>query len=427
MGMLASPSSRNLLLRNTLMLTLSQASMYVVPLVITPYLARVLGVEQFGLLGIATNIVANLIILSDWGFGLSATREVARNARDPIALRRIFWDTMAAKGLLGLVSLIAVVVIMACLGFSSSLSWIVLAGWLQVVGSILGVAFFLQGLEAMASMVAATLVGRLMVIPLTLLLVHGPSDTMIAIAIGGVSGIVSSALTLCIALRARPLIPVGCTLSGAGRQLRNGWHVFLSIGATTLYTQINVIVLGAAAGPVQAGFLFGAEKLQRAAKNLVGPLSGAFYPRVNRLLLENPDQAVRLVRRLLVVQGAFSFLFFIGLLASAPYLIVLFLGLDYVGAIPALRWLSGTVFLVGLNNVLGIQIMLPFGMQQAFMRILIGSGLFNVVAIGPFSYLFGATGASISILATEVIVTTAMGFVVWRSKIFKRKTTRIDL
>jgi O-antigen/teichoic acid export membrane protein len=112
MGMLASISLRNVLFRNTLMLTVSQASAYVVPLVITPYLARVLGVEQYGLLGIASNIIANLLTFTDWGFSLSATREVARNAHDPIALREIFWDTMAAKGLLGLASLVAVVVIM---------------------------------------------------------------------------------------------------------------------------------------------------------------------------------------------------------------------------------------------------------------------------------------------------------------------------
>jgi O-antigen/teichoic acid export membrane protein len=56
------------------------------------------------------------------------------------------------------------------------------------------------------------------------------------------------------------------------------------------------------------------------------------------------------------------------------------------------RILSGTVFLSGLTNVLGTQIMLAFGMQRAFMRILVGSGLFNLVAVGPFAHFLGATG-----------------------------------
>ena len=73
MGYLAFISLRNVIVRNTLILALSQASIYLLPLVTTPYLARVLGAEHFGLLGIASNIIGNLLIFTDWGFSLSAT------------------------------------------------------------------------------------------------------------------------------------------------------------------------------------------------------------------------------------------------------------------------------------------------------------------------------------------------------------------
>ena len=92
MGHLAFINLRNVIVRNTLMLALAQASVYLIPLVTTPYIARVLGAEHYGLLGIASNIIGNLLIFTDWGFSLSATREVARNAKDPHALRKIFWE-----------------------------------------------------------------------------------------------------------------------------------------------------------------------------------------------------------------------------------------------------------------------------------------------------------------------------------------------
>src|SRR5579875_3528543 len=82
-------SLRNTLVRNTLLLAAVQASHYVLVLVTMPYLTRVLGVEQFGLLGITSEIIANLMAFTDWGFGLSAIRDVARNSRDPVELRRI--------------------------------------------------------------------------------------------------------------------------------------------------------------------------------------------------------------------------------------------------------------------------------------------------------------------------------------------------
>jgi hypothetical protein len=104
-------------------------------------------------------------------------------------------------------------------------------------------------------------------------------------------------------------------------------------------------------------------------------------------------------------------------------LISLFLGPEYEGAVPALRWLSWTLFLVGLSNVLGVQIMLPFGMQHIFTRIIAGSGLFNLAAIMPLAYYFGATGASVSIVLTEAIVTALMGFAVWRAEFCAAKAS----
>lgn len=412
---------RNVVVRNTLTLAIAQASAYLIPLVTMPYLARVLGLEQFGLLGVASNILGNLVTFTDWGFSLSATREVARNADDPAMLRRLFWDTMAARGLLGLASLMMVVAIMACMGLSSPLSWILLAGWLQVLGSVIWVGWFLQGIEAMGSMAVASLTGRLLTVPLIFLYVHGPADTMAAIAIGGIGGIVSGIVALKVAVRATPLTPVECTLSGAWRQLCGGWHIFVSRGAIMLYTQVNVIIVGAIAGPLQAGLLFGAEKLQNAGKSVVGPLSTAVYPRVNSLVAKRPARAVRLAKRILVIQGVMSFGLFVVMLVSAPYLTLLFLGADYEGATPAVRWLSGTVFLVGVNIVLGLHVMLPFGMQRSFMRITIGAGLFNVAAILPCSYYLGATGASISIVSTEFIIAAAMALAIWREGIFWRE------
>ncbi len=421
MTYLAIAGLRNVVVRNTLILTLSQASVYLIPLITTPYVARVLGAEHYGLLGIASNIIGNLLIFTDWGFSLSATREVARNASDPVVLRKIFWETLAAKSLLGIASLFVIAIAMACAGISTELAWIVFAGWLQVLPAALSVGWFLQGLEAMGVMAIGVLIGRLLTIPMIFLFVHGPASTMCVVAVTGIGSIVSAAINFYNALQLRPLLPVTWTFSGALRQLANGWHIFLSAGATTLYTQINVILVGIAAGPAQAGLIFGAERLQRAGKSLVGPLSAAIFPRVNKLLVEDQAHAILLVKRLLVFQGGLTFIFSLVTFLIAPYLISLFLGAEYEGAIPALRWLSWTLFLVGLSNVLGVQILLPFGRQRIFTRIIAGSGLFNLIAIMPLAYYFGAAGASVSILLTEGIVTLLMGLSVWHAGILSAK------
>jgi polysaccharide transporter, PST family len=411
--------------RNTLLLSVVQGSHYVLTLATMPYLTRVLGVEQFGLLGITTEILAILFAFTDWGFSLSVVREVARNRRDPVELRRILWDTTAARLMLTFVSLGVVFIVMACVGFASPLATLVLCGWTQILIYALGTGWFLRGLEVMGPMAASELIGRILYIPLIFLFVHGPSDTMLAVLIGGVGGIVSGVLSFRFADRVSPLLPIAWTLSGALRQMREGWHIFLSIAASLLYSQINVIVLGAVAGPVQAGLLFGRRNCSAPARAL-SVHWGAIYPRINNLLVENPDHAIHLMKRLLFVQGLMSFGIFVVLFVGATYLTVIFFGQDFAAATPAVRILSGTVFLSGLTNVLGTQIMLAFGMQRAFMRILVGSGLFNLVAVGPFAHFLGATGAAISIFLTELIVTIAMGFVVWRAGILSKKAAQLE-
>jgi O-antigen/teichoic acid export membrane protein len=61
------------------------------------------------------------------------------------------------------------------------------------------------------------------------------------------------------------------------------------------------------------------------------------------------------------------------------------------------------------------------------MYILVGSGLFNLVAIVPFPYFSGATGASISIHLSEFIVTATMGFLFWRAETLRRKAARSSI
>ena len=83
--------------KNIAFLYILQGVAYVVPLVTLPYLSRVLGVEHFGVFGIALGVVSVMTLITDWGFSLTATQQVARHANDPEILRGILWDTYWAR------------------------------------------------------------------------------------------------------------------------------------------------------------------------------------------------------------------------------------------------------------------------------------------------------------------------------------------
>ena len=84
-----SEAKRNLL-ENFLSLGALQIVGYIIPLINLPYLSRILGVEKFGLVFFAFAFMQYFIMLTDYGFGLSATREIAINRHNSNNISNIF-------------------------------------------------------------------------------------------------------------------------------------------------------------------------------------------------------------------------------------------------------------------------------------------------------------------------------------------------
>lgn len=68
---------------NFMWLSALQVAGYVFPLITMPYLARIIGVEGFGKIAFASAIMVWIQTIADWGFNLTATRDVAQNREKP--------------------------------------------------------------------------------------------------------------------------------------------------------------------------------------------------------------------------------------------------------------------------------------------------------------------------------------------------------
>src|SRR5690348_11759554 len=99
------------LFENMLSLLVLQGANYVLPLITLPYLVRVLGTAHYGLLVFAQAFAGYFVILTDFGFNLTATRQVAVHQDDPDQIRRIFCATMLAKLLLLLLSAVCFAIV----------------------------------------------------------------------------------------------------------------------------------------------------------------------------------------------------------------------------------------------------------------------------------------------------------------------------
>jgi len=84
-------------LENFFSLSSLQGVNYILPLIVLPYLIRVLGPEKIGLIAFAQSFVQYFVILTDYGFNLSATRQIALYRERKEQLHQIFTSVLAVK------------------------------------------------------------------------------------------------------------------------------------------------------------------------------------------------------------------------------------------------------------------------------------------------------------------------------------------
>ncbi|MEX3958512.1 flippase [Trinickia sp. EG282A] len=405
------------MLRNMVALSVLQAANMALPLATLPYLFRVLGPSHFGAYVFAQAVIAYLVLLADYGFNWSATGEIAKVQSDHEAVTRIFWRTQAAKALVACAGLVLLVIGVLLVPKLIELRAIMFATFPFVIGTVLFPQWLFQGLERMFFITVSTLSARVLVIPLTYLLVHSPGDTWLAALINSMSTVVAGIVAHTLIVRARMISLWTPTANDVMEAFREGWHVFISTAAVSLYTTTNSVLLGFLAGNVTLGYFGAADKIRNAAQALIGPLSNALYPRVNALFAEDAAKAYALVRKALYAMSAIMLAISAMLWAGAPWIVRIAMGPQYAPAVDVLRWMAFVPLLVSLNNVLGLQMMLPLGMKKKFSEILVGSGVFNVALLVPLAIHLGARGAAMSVLATEVLVTGWMALYLIRKRV----------
>jgi polysaccharide transporter, PST family len=401
-----------------------QAVTMALPLLTLPYLLRVLGPENYGRVALAQALVQYFVLVTDYGFNLTATRRVSALRNDPVALGELVGAVTAIKlGLLAVCAVLLVVLVAVVPVFERD--WPLYSGaYLAVAGGVVFPIWLLQGLQRMRLVSGCTVAAQLLALAAILMLVRRPSDFWLAATLQASAPGVAGLIALWVLLRTGTLSIAWPTRQAVMQSLAEGWHVFVSTAATSLYSNTNIIVLGLLGSPAAVGQFSAAEKLLRAVQNLISPLSQSVFPHVAQLCAQSERAALDFLYKFLRVTGAFTAILSICIIIFGPAMIEFLFGPLFSSSGHILQLMAPLILIVGISNVLGVQTMLNFGLEKAFSRILIASGLLNLVLLATLVPSLGARGAGIALVATELAVTTMMALALGRTKLLAQLLRR---
>ena len=407
------PLPKGRLGENVVWLTSLQTLNYLLPMATVPYLIRVLGANNYGVLSFAVTFSQYLVVLTDYGFNLSATRAIAIVRED----RRSLEETISAVLLIKAVLLAISAVIMTCLlllvpRYTSYWSVIAVA-FLSVVGSVAFPVWLFQGLQDMRTITLLSSLGRIICTGAVFLTVHRRQDIFPA-TLWSVAGFpVAGAAAWFVIRRSYRLVLHVPSLKAVREALDSGFHVFISSVMSNALINGAVLVMGFTVTMPIVGSYAAIEKIAKAAVMAFTPLTQALYPRTVEHFNKNYRDGVRFVLRSGTLVIGLAIVAALALVVEARPAIALACGRGYVQYYPVLQVLAGWLFLGVLNNILGVQYLLGSGRYRMY------SGCFTASAAITFLLLFLLVpkhpymGAALSITLGEALLSLFMTAIIW--------------
>ena len=384
---------------------------YLIPLAVLPFLVRVLGIERYGLLAFAQSFAQYFVILSDYGFNLSATKQIARARFSHEKISSVFCCVILLKLALMLLSAIVLGVVLLVIPRFHSEASLYGAAFLAVIGTVLFPMWLFQGMEQMKYISMVSGGAKLLSALALFVFVRDSSDYVLALAILSGGTLFAGVVGLLVAINKFAIVIRMPRRAEMLNTLRDGWHLFVSTAATTFYTNSNVFLVGLLAGNVQAGYFSAAEKIVRGMQGLLGPVTQAIYPYVNSLAGTSRDLALAFLRKSFIWIGVLSFVPCLLLFLFASPVSQLILGSSSGEGITVFRWMAMLPFVIAISNVLGIQTMIPFGLERQLSRIYVCAGVCSLALSTVLIRHYGAVGAAVSVLTVECVIVLCM----WKS------------
>lgn len=417
-----------LLLENILILSFQHVLRLLLPLLVIPLVARSTNSTELGIYMYAVSAAAWIASLLEYGFGISATREITAARGNDNLLRQIVSATQSAKLLLVTFSgVVSVVVWLLVPAIGLHWQWSITA-WLLGVLAALQPTYYFQGQEQLRLVGLAELWVSASTFLLLLLLVRTP-DHIFRLPIILVATRASSLLFLTMAMQRALAVPWRDMLrvpSGVA-SLRAAFQIFFFQATVSLYTSFNVIFLGLLMPAEQIGPYATAERLIRAGLGFFGPISTALFSRLSAMRDSNPTGMANTRRRALGWMTALGILagtlaFFVG-----PPLAHALLGTkaDQVGDI--IRTMAWVVPAIALSNTLGFQYLMVNHHERAINLVVLSAVMISL----PLSYVLvwaiGSQGMALSWVTVEWFITISLIALVTNTRRKRKKGGKLHV
>lgn len=407
---LTDSSNKKRLISNFFSLIILRGFQFLIPLVTLPYLVRTIGIEKFGLVNFALSLGLYFGAVIQFGFGITATREIARNRQDSTKLAQIYSTTlMASVFLAGISALIYLGVVFSFNKFNNNIS-LYLATLMFIVFQSLFPVWFFQGMEKMKYVTLLSL-GTSTIFLISLFVFVKKEDDFIFVPLLNAA---AAFITLIIAItlinkkfKINFILP---KIKEIKSTYRNGHHAFVSQLAPNFYNNSAVLLLGLLTNNTLVGLYTAATRVIDAVISFAYILSNTFLPYLSRNL-----QHHKVFQKIMLASGL---ALTIATLIAAEWITTLLFSVDNLEVVTYIQGLAISILLLFITTTYGTNFLMLIGKDRVVRNIALYTSLiFFSIAMLFISY-WGIWGAIATLVGARLtmMLSTVMFYCKYKDK-----------
>ncbi|BAD66220.1 O-antigen transporter [Shouchella clausii KSM-K16] len=391
---------KNKLINNIISLLILQGSNYIFPLITFPYLVRVLGVENYGIFVTVIAVTLFLNVFVDFGFNISATREISINKSKLTRINYIYNNVISIKILLLCTLFIIYAVGLYFLNFKGN-EHIFLLGYLCVVGHALFPIWLYQGIEKMKFITYIVITSKAIVLLLMLLLVNKQSDLWLAMLLQSLNYLMPAIISSFVVKKNLNLnFKFSLARNMLKKEFSKGKYVFMTTLWINFYTNGPLIIIGFLVGSYAAGLYGVGQKIQGAFVGMSIPFTQAIYPHISSLFETNKQKFLWFERKLclLSAMGALIISILVALFSNQ----ITKIAIGYVDStlVDMVKLFSIIIFMAIMNTIFS-RIMYAMDQSKVLNKSYSIAAVVFLVAVFPSIIFYDVIGMILAVILAE--------------------------
>jgi polysaccharide transporter, PST family len=384
---------------NFLSLSVLQVLNMFLPLLILPFLVRKLGLENFGLLIFSQAFIIYFTLIVDYGFNISATREISTHKNDKDYISKVFFSVFFIKFFLLLFSIVLVTIVIFSFELFRQNYILHYISFSLIIGQILFPVWYFQGVENMKMIAILNVVIKAIYTIMIFVFISSSDDLLYVASFNSLSFILVGIIAFYMAYKNLKFITFDYNYIKSF--FKESSIIFISNFFSSMYIVTNSFLLGIFTNNTLVGIYGSFEKLITALKSLYSPLFQTLFPYLSR-----KENKKSFVKKFIIPIGSSGFILFLIFCIFADFFIdLLYSNKELIQNINYFQLMTIIPFLASLNMLFNYLYLTSMKMYKERMYIMILSGIVNfIIAITLLTLNFEILSVVISYIVTESVL-----------------------